>query len=261
MDIRQAHRHHPHLRPPIYSLLVGVSSLVEFAQQVQVWIYPAAAALAPLQMRNPLNQNCKLTLCVGIRKDTVPQSSDIFFWGVLNIFEQNMWVREKRTEGFSVIKSVRGSPIRVLLRSWVPGKPTQQTPILYLLRCSARLLQLSLPLVETYGFSREALARSVLCLGTDSGQSPNPTPAEKTHAAPLSDTAVSALFGSGDKARRTLVEGWLEEGLRRMVSRSSESVSVRDALRARLEYNEPVLGHLPEVRLVCNSLTLLRNAT
>jgi hypothetical protein len=44
--------------------------------------------------------------------------------------------------------------------------------VIYLLRYSARLLQLSLPLVETYGFSREALARSVLCLGTNSGQSP-----------------------------------------------------------------------------------------
>jgi hypothetical protein len=42
-----------------------------------------------------------------------------------------------------------------------------------------------------------------------------------------------------------------------MVNRSSESVSVRDALRARLEYNEPVLGHLPEVRLYVNALSLL----
>jgi len=97
--------------------------------------------------------------------------------------------------------------------------------------------------VETYGFSREALARSVLCLGTNADKSPT----ERTHAEPLNDTAVSALFGTGDEARRTLVEGWLEEGLRSMVNRSSESVCVRDALRARLEYNEPVLRHLPEV--------------
>ena len=98
--------------------------------------------------------------------------------------------------------------------------------------------------METYGFSREALARSVLCLGTNADKSPT----ERTHAEPLNDTAVSALFGIGDEARRTLVEGWLEEGLRSMVNRrSAESVSVRDALRARLEYNEPVLGHLPEV--------------
>jgi len=106
------------------------------------------------------------------------------------------------------------------------------------------LLQLSLPLVKTYGFSREALARSVLCLGTSS------TSTERTHAEPLSDTAVTALFGSGDEARRRLFDRWLEEGLMHMENRARPSVngraSVRDALHARLEYNESVIGHLPE---------------
>ena len=92
-------------------------------------------------------------------------------------------------------------------------------------------------------------------------------PANQDHTEPLSDTAVSALFGHGDDARRTLIEAWLADGLRHMGSipgaeRSAtpllasetsktgteKKASVRDALRARLEYNEPVLQYLPEVR-------------
>jgi len=119
---------------------------------------------------------------------------------------------------------------------------------------SARLLKLALPLVRTHGFTREALSRSVLSL-----------PANEVHTEPLSDTAVSALFGRGDDARRTLIEVWLGDGLRHMGSipgverpatplLASETpptvterkVRVRDVLRARLEYNEPALAYLPE---------------
>ena len=122
--------------------------------------------------------------------------------------------------------------------------------------CSSQLLKLALPLVRTHGFTREALSRSVLSL-----------PANEVHKEPLSDAAVSALFGRGDDARRTLIEAWLEHGLRHMdsisgVERSASPLlaletsrtgtekraSVRDALRARLEYNEPALPYLPEVR-------------
>ena len=120
--------------------------------------------------------------------------------------------------------------------------------------CS-RLLKLALPLVRTHGFTREALSRSVLSL-----------PANEVHTEPLSDTAVSALFGHGDDARRTLIEAWLVDGLRHMssipgvegpattllnseISRTwtEKKGSVRDVLRARLEYNEPALPYLPEV--------------
>lgn len=103
------------------------------------------------------------------------------------------------------------------------------------------------------------MARSALWLGTSTGAagSDNSIPTERTHTEPLSDTAVSALFGSGDEARRTLIEAWLKEGLRCMENRARSSVngdadrvSVRDVLRARLDYNEPVLGHLPEVRFI-----------
>jgi ubiquinone biosynthesis protein COQ9 len=86
-------------------------------------------------------------------------------------------------------------------------------------------------------------------------------PANEVHTEPLSDTAVSALFGHGDDARRTLIKAWLEDGLSHMGSipgaeRSSDTsstgtekkASLRDALRARLEYNEPALPYLPEVR-------------
>ncbi|KAI0091015.1 hypothetical protein BDY19DRAFT_886259 [Irpex rosettiformis] len=94
-----------------------------------------------------------------------------------------------------------------------------------------QLLRLALPLVRTHGFSREALSRSVLSL-------PEP------HPAPLNETAVSALFGKGEDARRTLIEAWLSEGLADM--KNAPSKSLKDILSHRLRYNEPVLGLLPE---------------
>ncbi|TEB04024.1 hypothetical protein FA13DRAFT_1750751 [Coprinellus micaceus] len=63
---------------------------------------------------------------------------------------------------------------------------------------SSKLLKLALPFVRTHGFSREALC------------------ALQAHSEPLSDTAVSSLFGEGDNARRTLVNAWLAEGVRHM---------------------------------------------
>ncbi|KAI0775066.1 hypothetical protein BD413DRAFT_532832 [Trametes elegans] len=94
-----------------------------------------------------------------------------------------------------------------------------------------QLLQLALPLVRTHGFTREALALSVLHL---------PTP----HPQPLSDPAVSSLFGQGDDARRTLIEGWLENAREQM--KAAPAPSVREVLANRLKANEPVLRYLPE---------------
>ncbi|KIY62460.1 hypothetical protein CYLTODRAFT_404501 [Cylindrobasidium torrendii FP15055 ss-10] len=93
-----------------------------------------------------------------------------------------------------------------------------------------QLLKQATRLVGTHGFTREALAESARALP---GQSE-----------PLSDLAVSALFGYGDDARRVLVNAWLDEGLSNMAAQPS--TSVRDALHTRLQQNEPVLGHLPE---------------
>jgi len=124
----------------------------------------------------------------------------------------------------------------------------------YILWNSTRLLRLALPLVKTHGFTREALARSVLAL-----------PPTEAHSSPLSDSAVSALFGDGDVARKTLINAWLRDGLMHMghvpgVARpasvgaphleaagTERKAGLKDVLRARLEYNEPVLAHLPEV--------------
>ncbi|KAG6812378.1 hypothetical protein H0H92_003191 [Tricholoma furcatifolium] len=99
---------------------------------------------------------------------------------------------------------------------------------------AARLLRLSVPLVRTHGFTREALARSVLDL-----------PPPESHSQPLSDIAVSALFGDVDIARKTLINAWLDDGIRHMQSLPA-GCTLRDVLRARLEFNEPVLRHLPE---------------
>ena len=95
-----------------------------------------------------------------------------------------------------------------------------------------QLLKLATPLVQYHGFTRTALARSVLAL-------PDP------HAEPLSDSAVTVLFGQGDAARRTLISAWLDEGRDHM--RAVPADGVKRALLARLEYNVPVLSHLPEV--------------
>ncbi|KAG6910872.1 hypothetical protein DXG01_007189 [Tephrocybe rancida] len=99
---------------------------------------------------------------------------------------------------------------------------------------SARLLRLSIPLVRTHGFTREALARSVLDL-----------PPSEVHSTPLSDSAVSALFGTGDLARKALIRAWLDDGICHIQSQPTGS-TLREVLRARLEFNEPVLRHLPE---------------
>ncbi|KAF8170404.1 hypothetical protein BJ912DRAFT_1083821 [Pholiota molesta] len=114
---------------------------------------------------------------------------------------------------------------------------------------SSHLLKLALPLIKTHGFTREALARSVVSLPSTSNAQP--------HSEPLSDSAITALFGKGDAARRTLIDAWLNDGLRHMASASAKhrkggeggstpARTIRDVLRARLKYNEPVLPHIPD---------------
>lgn len=94
-----------------------------------------------------------------------------------------------------------------------------------------QLLRTACSLVPAHGFTREALSRSVLHL-------PEP------HTVPLSDTAVSALFG-GHQANKCLVNAWLEKGLEEM--KEAANPTIRATLHARLRYNEPVLQYLPEV--------------
>jgi len=96
-----------------------------------------------------------------------------------------------------------------------------------------QLLKLSVPLVKHHGFTRTALARSALHL-------PEP------HAEPLSDSVVTTLFGESDTARRTLINAWLDQGRAHMRSVPVPVDGVKGALLARLEYNVPVLGYLPE---------------
>ncbi|KAJ3888302.1 hypothetical protein GG344DRAFT_90019 [Lentinula edodes] len=97
----------------------------------------------------------------------------------------------------------------------------------------SQLLKIATSLVPTYGFTRETLSRSVLEL-----------PKDRAHSEPLSENAVSSLFGSGDYAKKTLIEAWLSEGITQMASAPSPSLG--HVLHARLSYNEPVLHYLPE---------------
>ncbi|KAF9223720.1 hypothetical protein BS17DRAFT_733436 [Gyrodon lividus] len=98
---------------------------------------------------------------------------------------------------------------------------------------SSKLLQLAIPLVKSHGFTRETLAQSVLHL-------------PKPHPEPLPDISVTALFGHGDDARRTLVNAWLKDARCRMKEDALASASMRRVLHSRMRVNEPVLGHLPE---------------
>ncbi|KAL0579301.1 hypothetical protein V5O48_002699 [Marasmius crinis-equi] len=103
-----------------------------------------------------------------------------------------------------------------------------------------QLLRVASTLIKTHGFTREALANSVLHL-----------PQREAPQEPLNDLAVSALFGSGDTARVALITAWLEEGLNHM--RKVPTPSVREILLARLDYNRDVLKHLPEAfALLCS---------
>jgi len=95
----------------------------------------------------------------------------------------------------------------------------------------SRLLQLAVPLVSSYGFTREALARSVLSLPSSEA---------------LPDSAVSALFGHGSLAQRRLIHAWLDEGVRQ-IKAAPPGLTLKQILSARLRFNEPVLHHLPEV--------------
>ncbi|KAF9778999.1 hypothetical protein BJ322DRAFT_1090875 [Thelephora terrestris] len=105
------------------------------------------------------------------------------------------------------------------------------------------LLKLALPLIKDHGFTRSALSLAVMY-----------SPSGK-HTAPLNDTAVDALFGEGDEARRTLMNAWLDDArvsLRKSYSQDSDTAttarnpSLGNVLKTRLSKNEGVLEHLPE---------------
>jgi len=111
-----------------------------------------------------------------------------------------------------------------------------------LCRYSLRLLRIALGLVETHGFTRDALAHSVLRL-------PHP----ETHSVPLSDAAISSLFGQGETPEHTLINLFFDDGLEQMkhraqvLSESEQRVpTIKELLEERLKFNEPVLDHLPD---------------
>ena len=78
----------------------------------------------------------------------------------------------------------------------------------------------------------------------------------RPHTEPLSEGAITALFGAGDKARKDLAWAWFEEGRRCMkgLEDATENtqrlaIPIEVSLRRRLQWNEPVLDKLPEVWL------------
>ncbi|KAH9915115.1 uncharacterized protein B0H18DRAFT_1087640 [Fomitopsis serialis] len=104
----------------------------------------------------------------------------------------------------------------------------------------SQLLQLAIPLVHTYGFTRAALSHSVFRL-------------PKPHSEQLSDSAVTALFGEDHDARKTLITAWLENARYQM--KGAPSPTIRDVLAQRLKLNEPVLQFLPEALALMASPT------
>lgn len=152
-----------------------------------------------------------------------------------------------------------------------------------------QLLKLALPLVRTHGFTRTALIEASVRLPSTSASTSTISPSTRSSASsissneelestfelelanqseqrqrereqigrqPLNGSALDALFGLGDGARRALVQAWLEEGVRDMENvnikeeTGAAKIGVADALKRRLRWNVPVLGYLPEVRLV-----------
>ena len=125
----------------------------------------------------------------------------------------------------------------------IPTSPRHQPPHTMTSATRDALLKLALPLVKTHGFTRSTL--SLAAMYSPSGNI----------TAPLNDTAVDALFGEGDEARRTLINAWLDDArvsLRTSYSQgvaasSTQTPSLENVLKMRLSKNEEVLEHLPEV--------------
>ncbi|KAF9069021.1 hypothetical protein BDP27DRAFT_1326300 [Rhodocollybia butyracea] len=86
-----------------------------------------------------------------------------------------------------------------------------------------QLLKIATSLVKTHGFTREALARSVLYLPN---QKHVESKQDNEDCQPLSDTAVSSLFGFGDAARTTLIYAWLDEGINHMSNSSQPARNI-----------------------------------
>ncbi|KZO93176.1 hypothetical protein CALVIDRAFT_540163 [Calocera viscosa TUFC12733] len=101
------------------------------------------------------------------------------------------------------------------------------------------LLRQAFTHVPSHGFTRRALALSA--------------PEE------LSDSAVTALFGRGEEAEKTLFQAWLDEGRQDMRGALSEDAKGGEKeklyalLARRLRYNEPALKHLPDAFALLSS--------
>lgn len=119
---------------------------------------------------------------------------------------------------------------------------------------AAALLKRSFPLIPQHGFTRKTIMLA-------SGRVSTREDGEESNGR-LSETAISALFGAGDNARRTLIEAWFKEGIvdmgasQTMAKENATSLpatappTLSDLLQRRLEWNKPVNQHLPEVGLL-----------
>ncbi|KXN86062.1 Ubiquinone biosynthesis protein coq9, mitochondrial [Leucoagaricus sp. SymC.cos] len=170
-----------------------------------------------------------LALVTSIQFSNLQQSSNSYLRGV-------MLVRRVELSGCMTYFRERGLPPNTFFAIRL------QEESLMAAQTRTRLLQLAIPLVKSHGFTRDALAQSVLHL-----------PPPETHTSPLSDSAISALFGSGIKAEYSLINFFFDEGLERMRARAEalsasqeRALSVKELFGERLRHNEPVLEHLSE---------------
>ncbi|PVF95933.1 hypothetical protein CPB86DRAFT_763068 [Serendipita vermifera] len=93
------------------------------------------------------------------------------------------------------------------------------------------ILKNAVTLVPTLGFTRTALVQAASNVSTIDT---------------LPERTLDNLFGRGDQARKTLVQAWLEQGRKAMGEPGEHPVPLETSLRARLEWNVPVLDKLPE---------------
>ena len=105
------------------------------------------------------------------------------------------------------------------------------------------ILKRAVKLVPTHGFTRETLALSEISDAADG------------RGSPLSETAVSALFGPGHEATKTLIKAWMDEGREDMklaVNESAQVPDIQSVLLRRLRWNERALPHLKDVSVGWN---------
>jgi ubiquinone biosynthesis protein COQ9 len=116
------------------------------------------------------------------------------------------------------------------------------------------LLQRACTLIPTHGFTRQTL--SLAGALSSSSQAPSGSTLPGNNEGPssvLSEASITALFGPGDDACRTLIRAWMDDATARSIPQPpptaivpTSSLTLKTLLASRLRENALVLSRLPE---------------